>query len=81
MRIGQVGASAIALALCATSATAQAQEANANMVQDQFIWLEDARSDRALDWVRAENDRTNAALTTDPRFETLKAEALAILDS
>ncbi len=48
---------------------------------DPFIWLEEARSDRALDWVRSENARTEAELMTDPRFETLKAEALAILDS
>ncbi len=81
MRIVKIGVSAIALAICVASTTAQAQEANGNMAQDPFIWLEEARSERALDWVRAENDRTNAALTTDPRFETLKAEALAILDS
>ncbi|MXP32869.1 prolyl oligopeptidase family serine peptidase [Erythrobacter jejuensis] len=49
--------------------------------QDPFIWLEEARSEEALAWVRKENERTNAALTTDPRFEKLKADALAILDS
>lgn len=81
MRIGTIGVSAIALAFGVASTTAQAQEANENMAQDPFIWLEEARSERALDWVGAENERTNAALTTDPRFETLKAEALAILDS
>lgn len=81
LRTVKIGVSAIALALCMASTTGQAQGANANMTDDPFIWLEDARSERALDWVRAENERTNAALTTDPRFETLKAEALAILDS
>ena len=49
--------------------------------QDPFIWLEEARSDRALEWVRAENERTLSMLETDPRFEKLKAEALAIYDS
>lgn len=49
--------------------------------QDPYIWLEEARSEEALDWVRAENTRTLAALETDPRFEELKAEALAIFDS
>ncbi len=49
--------------------------------QDPFIWLEEARSDRALDWVRAENDKTIEALATDPRFEKLQAEALAIFDA
>ncbi len=65
--------------MAATPATAQdAAEAQA---EDPFIWLEEARSDRALEWVRKENARTEAELMSDPRFETLKAEALAILDS
>ena len=49
--------------------------------QDPYIWLEEARSDEALAWVRAENERTNSMLATDPRFEKLKGDALAILDS
>ncbi len=49
--------------------------------QDPHIWLEEARSEEALDWVRNENELTLAAFTDDPRFEQLKAEALEILDS
>ncbi|MEM1052844.1 MAG: prolyl oligopeptidase family serine peptidase [Pseudomonadota bacterium] len=49
--------------------------------QDPYIWLEEARSDEALAWVEAENERTLGVLEADPRFETLKAEALAIFDS
>ncbi|QFT78387.1 prolyl oligopeptidase family protein [Erythrobacter sp. THAF29] len=49
--------------------------------QDPYIWLEEARSEKALEWVEKENQRTLAALETDPRFEQLKAEALAIYDS
>ncbi|MXO56520.1 prolyl oligopeptidase family serine peptidase [Pontixanthobacter gangjinensis] len=48
---------------------------------DPYIWLEEARSEEALAWVSAENERTNAAFTTDPLFEKLKSDALAILDS
>ncbi|ALG62010.1 MULTISPECIES: prolyl oligopeptidase family serine peptidase [Citromicrobium] len=48
---------------------------------DPFIWLEETRSDRALKWVENENEKTVAALQTDPRFEVLKAEALAIYDA
>ena len=48
---------------------------------DPFIWLEETRSDRALEWVENENEKTVAALQTDPRFEALKAEALAIYDA
>ena len=49
--------------------------------EDPYIWLEEARSDEALAWVEQENARTLAALEADPRFDTLKAEALAIYDS
>ena len=49
--------------------------------QDPFIWLEEARSPQALDWVARENERTLAAFEADPRFAQLKAEALAIFDS
>ncbi|MCK0127869.1 prolyl oligopeptidase family serine peptidase [Erythrobacter sp. F6033] len=49
--------------------------------QDPYIWLEEARSDEALEWVENENKLTLAALETDPRFEQLKSEALAIYDS
>ncbi|MFN3989089.1 MAG: prolyl oligopeptidase family serine peptidase [Erythrobacter sp.] len=49
--------------------------------QDPYIWLEQARSPEALDWVAKENARTLAAFESDPRFAQLKAEALAIFDS
>jgi prolyl oligopeptidase len=50
-------------------------------VQDPYIFLEQARSPEALDWVAKENARTLAAFESDPRFAQLKAEALAIFDS
>ncbi len=49
--------------------------------QDPHIWLEEARSDEALEWVTNENARTLGVLEADPRFEELKNEALAIYDS
>jgi len=49
--------------------------------QDPYIFLEQARSPEALDWVTKENARTLAAFEADPRFAQLKAEALAIYDS
>ncbi|MDG6078635.1 S9 family peptidase [Erythrobacter litoralis] len=67
----------------ATPAAAQnaSQDGVPGPEQDPFIWLEEARSDRALEWVTNENERTMAALAADPRFEELKNEALAIYDS
>ncbi|WP_235903569.1 prolyl oligopeptidase family serine peptidase [Pontixanthobacter luteolus] len=49
--------------------------------QDPYIWLEEARSDEALAWVRAENERTTELLASDPRFDKLKNDALEIYDS
>ncbi len=77
---------ALALAMTIASTTgAAAQEAPADGVpgpeQDPFIWLEEARSAQALDWVAKENARTLVAFEADPRYAQLKAEALAIFDS
>lgn len=70
------------LAFAAPPLAAQTKEtAVAEAETDPFIWLEEARSDRALAWVRAENEKTLAALTTDSRFEGLKSDALAIFDA
>ena len=70
------------LALTGPPLAAQTEGAAvAEAENDPFIWLEEARSDKALAWVRAENEKTLAALATDSRFETLKTEARAILDA
>lgn len=49
--------------------------------QDPYIWLVEARSPAALEWVAKENERTLAAFEADPRYAQAKAEALAIFDS
>jgi len=78
---------ALALAMTITATTgAAAQDTPAQTgvpdpEQDPYIWLEEARSPEALDWVAKENERTLAAFEADPRFVQLKAEALAIFDS
>ena len=79
---------ALAAAMTLTSMTGANAQSDPETVpgvpgpeQDPFIWLEEARSNDALEWVEQENERTLAVLEADPRFETLKAEALAIFDS
>lgn len=77
---------ALALAMTIASTTgASAQETPVDGVpgpaQDPYIWLEEARSPEALDWVAKENARTLAAFEADPRYAKLKADALAIFDS
>ncbi|HLL04240.1 MAG TPA: prolyl oligopeptidase family serine peptidase [Myxococcaceae bacterium] len=46
---------------------------------DPFLWLEEVQGQRALEWVNAQNARTLATLEKDPRFESFRTDALAIL--
>ena len=73
------------MSIAATSANANDTDSADTGVpgpeQDPHIWLEEAYDEKALDWVRAENNRTLAHMAMDPRFDELQAEALAILDS
>jgi prolyl oligopeptidase len=46
---------------------------------DEFIWLEEVSSPRALAWVREQNARTKAVLETDRRYAPFRDQALAIL--
>ena len=48
---------------------------------DKYQWLEEVNSGRALAWVRAENERTAKVLESDPRFASLQADALKVLES
>ncbi|MGZ8999240.1 MAG: prolyl oligopeptidase family serine peptidase, partial [Allosphingosinicella sp.] len=48
---------------------------------DPFIWLEEIKSERALAWARAENDKTLGELQGDPRYRTYYDRALEILEA
>jgi prolyl oligopeptidase len=48
---------------------------------DPFLWLEQAHGERAMQWVKAENVKTDAVLERDPRFESLFHNAKAILEA
>ena len=48
--------------------------------QDPYLWLEDVTGDDALAWVAEHNAPTLADLGGD-RFETMRAEALEVLDT
>ena len=47
---------------------------------DPFLWLEDVEGERALTWVRAQNERSLKQLTSDARYERFNKAALAILE-
>ncbi len=48
---------------------------------DPHLWLEDVEGERALDWVRRQNERTLAELQSDPRYAGFEAAALEVLTS
>ena len=48
---------------------------------DPYIWLEDVHGERAMDWVKAENAKTSAALDSDALYQQLFGEAKAIAES
>jgi prolyl oligopeptidase len=48
---------------------------------DPFIWLEQAHSARAMQWVEAENAKTSAVLERNPLFAALLTDARAIAEA
>lgn len=46
---------------------------------DPFLWLEDVRGQRALNWVRAQNEQTLRSLRSDDGYSEALAEASAIV--
>jgi prolyl oligopeptidase len=48
---------------------------------DPYQWLEDIEGTKALEWVRQQNQRTAARLTTRPEYDALYRDALAALNS
>ncbi len=70
----------ILVSVAVVSATLSAGIA-ATSVQDPFLWLEDAHSARAMEWVAAENAKTSTVLESDPRFPTLFDDAKIIAEA
>ncbi|MCF7221522.1 prolyl oligopeptidase family serine peptidase [Lysobacter sp. TLK-CK17T] len=64
--------------LAAAAGVAHAEEA---VVTDRYQWLEDVTGEKPLDWVRAENAKTEAELAATPGFKTLESDIRTILDS
>lgn len=58
----------------------EAPVAGAPASDDPYTWLE-TDSDRAMAWVRGENERTLGALQADPRYQTMVDRALTILQA
>jgi prolyl oligopeptidase len=48
---------------------------------DPYLWLEEVRGEKPLEWVKAHNEATLAVLQAQPGFEEVYAKTLAVLDS
>ncbi len=48
---------------------------------DPFLWLEVVEGEKAIAWVRAQNDRSLKLLQSDVRYDDLHAKALTILEA
>jgi len=54
---------------------------SAGQTDDDHLYLEEVLGDKALDQVKSWNKRSLDHLMADPRFKTMEAEALEILQS
>ena len=53
----------------------------AKVIDDEYAWLEEVTGDKPLDWVKAQNAKTEAEITTTQGFKQLEAGILKMLDS
>jgi len=60
---------------------AQAPAAADLQREDKYLWLEEIEGARALEWVRAQNERTLDELQADPRYPRFESDALRILEA
>lgn len=75
----------IAFGLATTTGTLLAADAPAKqepaVANDTYQWLEDVTGDKPIQWVRAQNAKSEAELATSADFKTLERDIKAILDS
>jgi len=62
-----------------TAASAHAEEPD--MSQDPYAWLEDVSGAKALDWVKAQNARSEQRLAATPQFKQMESGIREVLDS
>jgi prolyl oligopeptidase len=60
---------------------AQKKVSDVTPEEDPYLWLEDVTGERALDWVRERNAKTQSKFDSDPSFVELRDDLLKILDS
>ena len=79
MNFERVLKSLVLLVLVAAWAPLVAQD-QATSATDPYIWLEDAHSPKAMEWVKAQDESTMAVFGKDPNFEKFRQISLDILN-
>ena len=72
---------AIVIAASFAAAGSALAEEPAKVTDDQYAWLEEVTGEKPLEWVKAQNARTEAEITTTQGFKQLEAGILKMLDS
>ncbi len=78
-----VFASAAVLFSCHLSVAQEGSKkvSDVSQQEDPHLWLEDVTGEKALDWVRAQNAKTQTHFESQADFRALESELLEILDS
>jgi prolyl oligopeptidase len=69
-----------AAGFAAATGSALAQEPTA-VTDDKYAWLEEVEGQKPLEWVRAQNAKSEAEIAATPQFKQLEGKILAMLDS
>jgi prolyl oligopeptidase len=80
MRLTLLALTGLALAAC-TPAHKEAPVTPIAEAADANLWLEEVEGEKALAWVRAQNERSLADLQAKPWYAGYEADALAVLTS
>lgn len=70
----------IAAGLAAATGSTFAQEPAA-VTDDKYAWLEDVEGQKPLEWVKAQNAKSEAEIAATPEFKQLEGKILTMLDS
>lgn len=65
----------------ATASPLIASAKEAAMTPDPYAWLEDVEGAKPLEWVKAQNARTEARLAGTPQFKQMESSIREVLDS
>ncbi|ARN21845.1 prolyl oligopeptidase [Piscinibacter gummiphilus] len=74
-------AGALVLSACTHMTTSPAAPTPTAPDADPLLWLEDVSGDAALDWVRGQNQLSQAELTARPEYAPTRAQLLEVLNA